>query len=653
MDMSIDGRSSGNPGHGGGALELPPGTLLGERYQIEERLGATPYGDAYRARDVADGRIVSIKVLSPPLIADPKLRSRLARELQRAGALEHKNVAQTIGIFETRHAGDAVVYVVTEFVDGQSLREMLDKKQAAGKPFSLKGAYNVIAHLCNALQHAHATTVHGALGPESVQVSSAGRVKICDFGLALALGAPDGAPQLRGTFQKVQPPEGRLAPEPSDSRADLYGVGVILYELLTGRTPPEGGQAIQAPSHLVQGLTASVDPVVLRCLAPRRDDRYADPQAVKEALHAAVAHELAAPGARTPPVGVAALPATPAARPPSAPPAAAAPASRPPAAQPARHAPQAAAPAGAPSAAANGRGAAARHAPPQVARAPIAASFNMDSALSAIDDSTERWLIQKDKLDFGPFNLRDVKAQIEGGKILGEHIIVDTESGERRRVKDHPQLRDQVIAAEREHAEKQREATEADERRRHKGKVVSLLMAMLVVIVGVLGGGGYYGKTHHWFEQKVVKEVVHDNDLDFLKGIEISLKVDPPSPKKHTTRRPKKGGKPGEFEEVTNLGDASEGGGDETLDQAVVQRVMTQNFKVLVGCIGEERRRNPSLHTVEMDFIIRGTGNVSAVKVNGQTGTPVSNCMYGKMQAVAFPKFNGQKTHASFTLALK
>ena len=90
-----------------------------------------------------------------------------------------------------------------------------------------------------------------------------------------------------------------------------------------------------------------------------------------------------------------------------------------------------------------------------------------------------------------------------------------------------------------------------------------------------------------------------------------------------------------------------------TLDQAVVQRVMTQNFKVLVGCIAEERRRNSSLHNVDMDFIIKGTGQVSAVKVNGQTSSPLSSCMYGKMQSVAFPKFNGNKTHASFSLALK
>jgi hypothetical protein len=133
------------------------------------------------------------------------------------------------------------------------------------------------------------------------------------------------------------------------------------------------------------------------------------------------------------------------------------------------------------------------------------------------------------------------------------------------------------------------------------------------------------------------------------------MKVDPPPPKAKKPRRSggSKGAVGNEFSDVTNLGDASEGGGEETLDQSVVQRVMQQNFRVLVGCIGEERRRNGSLRNVEMDFIIKGTGQVSAVKVNGQTSGPFAGCMLGKMQTVSFPKFNGAKTHASFSLALK
>jgi hypothetical protein len=185
--------------------------------------------------------------------------------------------------------------------------------------------------------------------------------------------------------------------------------------------------------------------------------------------------------------------------------------------------------------------------------------------------------------------------------------------------------------------------------------MVTIFALVGIAVLGLGGGAFWYAKKHGAFETKVVKELVHDGEYDFMKGVEISMKVDPPAPK---AKRPSSGhhvGKNGknEFSDVTNLGDASGDGGDETLDQTVVQRVMTQNFRVLVGCIAEERRRNSSLHNVDMDFIIKGTGNVSAVKVNGQTGTQLANCMFGKMQTIMFPKFNGNKTHASFSLNLK
>jgi hypothetical protein len=283
--------------------------------------------------------------------------------------------------------------------------------------------------------------------------------------------------------------------------------------------------------------------------------------------------------------------------------------------------------------------------------AQVPASFSVDSALTAVDDANERWLIQKDRLDFGPFTMRDVRAQIEAGKILGDHTIVDTESGERKRVADHPILRPLVLDAQTRLAVAAKEQADAAESRKHKSRVVSLLGVMLLVVLGVGGGVTWYVMN---MKPRTERVVVHDGEnLDFLKNIEISMKVDPPAPKKPGAHPGKRKLKNGKFDDSMNLGDASEGGGDDTLDQAVVQRVMSQNFRVLVGCISEERRRNASLHTVEMDFLIKGTGQVSSVKVNGQTGTAFAECMYGKMQSVAFPKFNGQKTHASFSLALK
>ena len=659
MEMTFDGPSRGaQPAGGISGARLANGVRLNDRYEIEEFLGRTPYGESYRARDLASGQLVAIKALQPALIADASTMERLTREVAVAASLDHKNIATTFGLFGAQVGADPVAYLACEFVDGQTLREMLEKKRASGRAFSLKGAYNVVAHLCNALVYAHGATVHGALTPDSVMVNSAGRVKLTDFGLARTLKPLDNfrAQVAAGTMAALAP-EMMSQPDQADARADLYSVGVILFELLTGRTPAD---SFERPSVAAPGVPAAVDPVVEMCLKPSPDERYADAQALKEALQTALAADLAGPNAQA----AAAIAMPPGQRPtpqqaapkqpmpivntPTPPPRPAmssAPKQAPP---PRPQAPVASAPPP-------------QQTPPPSSKRPsleqaaVPKSFNVDAALSAVDDTHERWLIQKDKLDFGPFAMKEVRSQIESGKIVGEHVIIDTENGQRQKVKDHPQLRQLVMEAEARIGEQERLDQEARDRSKFRGRMVTIFALVGLAVLGLGGGAFWYAKKHGAFETKVVKELVHDGEYDFMKGVEITMKMDPPPPK---TKRPSSGhrvGKNGknEFNDVTNLGDASGDGGDETLDGTVVQRVMSQNFKVLVGCMAEERRRNPSLHKVDMEFIVKGSGQVSAVKANGSTSSPMASCMYGKMQSVAFPKFNGNKTQFSYSLALK
>jgi hypothetical protein len=217
-------------------------------------------------------------------------------------------------------------------------------------------------------------------------------------------------------------------------------------------------------------------------------------------------------------------------------------------------------------------------------------------------------------------------------------------------VKDHPLLRDLVFQTEGLREEGRRAAQAAAEARAHKRRLTILLS---LIAVGLFGGGG---GVLYYLSQK--PQVVYRERIKEVGGEELHvefspLKVDPPNKGKHHRGPGVKGQKGDEFSDVTNLGDATSEGGDETLGQDVVQNVMQHNYAVLKGCILEEKHRNPGLKTVEMEFIIRGSGQVSAVRVNGQQGTPFASCMYGKMQTVAFPKFNGSRTHASFSLAFK
>ncbi|HEY2745860.1 MAG TPA: protein kinase [Polyangia bacterium] len=665
MEMSFDGPGRGaQPAGGMTGARLANGVRLNDRYEIEEFLGRTPYGESYRARDLASGQLVAIKALNPSLIADAATMERLTREVQIASQLDHKNIATTYGFFGAQVGADPVAYLACEFVDGQTLRDMLEKKRASGRAFSLKGAYNVIAHLCNALVYAHGVTVHGGLTPDSVMVNSAGRVKLTDFGLARTLKPLDNfrAQVAAGTMAALAP-EMMQSPESADARADLYSVGVILFELLTGRTPAD---SFERPSVAAPGVPPAVDPVVELCLKPSPDERYADAQALKEALQSALAADLAGPNAQAAaaiamPPGAAPQPRAPkqpmpmvnTPTPPPKPAMSSAPKTPPPRPQaPPQQPQQPMASAPPPQAAPQQPRASSR---PSLEQAAVPKSFNVDAALSAVDDTHERWLIQKDKLDFGPFSMKDVRSQIEQGKIKGEHVIIDTENGQRQHVRDHAQLRQIVMEAEARLGEQERLDKEAHDRSKFRGRMVTIFAVVGIAVLALGGGAFWYAKKHGAFETKVVKQVVHDSEYDFMKGVEISMKVDPPAPKPHRPSSSPHKGKNGknEFSDVTNLGDASGDGGDETLDQAVVQRVMTQNFRVLVGCIAEERRRNSSLRNVDMDFIIKGSGQVSAVKVNGSTTSSMASCMYGKMQAVTFPKFNGSKTHASFSLALK
>jgi hypothetical protein len=290
----------------------------------------------------------------------------------------------------------------------------------------------------------------------------------------------------------------------------------------------------------------------------------------------------------------------------------------------------------------------------RVAQSKVPVSFNLDSALSAVDEAHERWLIQKDRLDFGPFRLAEVKHQIEKGQIVGDHTIVDMENGERRKVREHQLLRDLVTQVEnKREATRQVEIAEM-EARAHRRRMLTALGVIAAVLLVGLPVAGYVAWKKGVFEQKVVyrDRIVTQTGEEL--HVEFSpMKVEPP--KKHG-----KGGHGGGgaqnldgFDEVTSLGDATESGGDETLGQDVVQSVMQRNYSVLKGCILEEKHRDPGLQSVSMEFIIRGSGQVSAVRVNGKTKTPFQSCLLGKMRTFTFPRFNGSRTFASFSLAFK
>jgi len=282
---------------------------------------------------------------------------------------------------------------------------------------------------------------------------------------------------------------------------------------------------------------------------------------------------------------------------------------------------------------------------PGPGRITLGKSFDVAQA-AGLAENDERWLIQKDKLDYGPFSLAQVMAQIERGVFKAEHIIVDVESGERKKIKDHPLLGEFALDADRK-LEKQRraQAEVAHEHvERRKGRAVRLIVGIAIIVVGVPIAWFIYNRGAAEEDRLAMRVAEEDVDA-FIKTAKFDF-----AKKKPATRR---GGKADDFSNNMNLGDVSQGGGgDDILSESVVQRTMMENYRKLIPCVMTERKHNPALHDVDMDIAIAGTGKVKAVRVNGQSGGGFASCILGRMQTFSFPAFNGKKTLASWSMSL-
>lgn len=213
-----------------GAPMLQTGDVLGERYEILQLLGEGGMGAVYKARDRELDRPVALKLIRPEMASSPAILARFKQELLLSRQVTHKNV---IRIFDLGDA-DGVKFITMEFVEGRDLRSLIQEKQK----FSPEEAVEIMQQVCQALEAAHSVgVIHRDLKPQNIMREASGRILVMDFGLARTIEG-DGMTQsgaLVGTMEYMSP-EQALGKD-LDQRSDLFAAGLILYELLTGKTP--------------------------------------------------------------------------------------------------------------------------------------------------------------------------------------------------------------------------------------------------------------------------------------------------------------------------------------------------------------------------------------------------------------------------------
>ena len=216
---------------------LQPGDVLGSRYEILQLLGEGGMGAVYKAMDRELDRPVALKLIRPQLASNPAILARFKQELLLAHQVTHKNV---IRIYDFGDA-DGVKFITMEYVEGEDLRALIQEKNK----FRPEEAVEITQQVCRALEAVHSVgVIHRDLKPQNIMQDKAGRILVMDFGLARTVEG-DGMTQsgaLVGTMEYMSP-EQALAEE-LDSRSDLFAVGLILYELLTGNTPFKADSAL-------------------------------------------------------------------------------------------------------------------------------------------------------------------------------------------------------------------------------------------------------------------------------------------------------------------------------------------------------------------------------------------------------------------------
>lgn len=601
---------------------LPEGTVVAS-FEIEALLSSETLGATYQARDPSTNKSVHLFVLQRELSQDAALTNEIKAAAEHAKSVEHPGLIKLLAFGE--HEGQ--LFVAREVLAGQSASELISTRKAQGKSMSLRGIYNIIAHVCKA-----ATALgrpHGALRPGIVWVTQSGRVKLGDLELGAALA------KLGRTELLAAPDQAFLSPEVKqgkalDARSDVFGVGALLYGLLTARSPLD---AFVIPSKLRKDASPALDAVMMRCLAADPGERYGTMQEVlREILPLVVAapepadedvelnieididiaNSLAPPPRFSLTSLTSLVPIT-----------------------------------------------IASEKPPANTQAAGDDLSALTARLTAND--SPRWMAVKDGMDHGPFTARELIKMIVDGEVLEQHLLFNMFSNERKPLAEYPDFQP-FVQQYRIRRDEQEQAVALDRSKKDEKRSNFAKFTILAVSIGaiVLIGGSYILNRR---EASVRKQ--HEADLAALyesgqvqiTGTAGILKVPTRSAGTRTGKSsaPSTGGGFGSYEDAMNqameLGDATKGGGERQLTSTEVAGVMNRELNRMFGCVGEELRRGGKLGKVGIDIAILGSGKVAGASVHAGSAA-FQRCIQGKIQNVRFPTFPAPRMGARYSFSV-
>ena len=252
------------------------GMVIGDRYEVLEKIGTGGMSDVYKAKDHKLNRLVAVKVLKQEFSENENFVSKFRVEAQSTAGLMHPNIVNVYDVGDE----DGVNYIVMELVDGITLKKYIEKKSR----LSVKEAVSIAIQVAMGLEAAHNNNIiHRDIKPQNIMISKEGKVKVTDFGIAKAATSNTITSNVMGSVHYTSPEQARGGY--SDAKSDIYSLGITLFEMLTGRVPFNGDttvaiaikhiqEELPSPSDYSDDIPISVEKIVLKCCQKSPDRRY-------------------------------------------------------------------------------------------------------------------------------------------------------------------------------------------------------------------------------------------------------------------------------------------------------------------------------------------------------------------------------------------